>query len=94
MRLIDADKIPWSYRRKLGLGIDFTLDEPDHYYIVVKDEVDAMPTIEAEPIRHGHWELAVGHVGIIVECSECGNLSMETPYCPYCGAKMDERKEV
>ena len=52
MRLIDADKIPWRYRRKLGLGIDFGLNEPDHYYIVVKDEVDVMPTVEAIPVEY------------------------------------------
>lgn len=104
MRLIDADKIPWSYRQKLGLGIDYGLDEPDHYYTVVKDRVDAMPTVEAEPVKHGKYigtEFDGYADGCPVyyewKCSECGCVFEEEEptynYCPNCGAKMDEGKE-
>ena len=56
------------------------------------DLMDA-PTIEAEPIRHGHWidhtykyRYPVGRY----ECSMCGAAhDMEWDYCPTCGAHMD-----
>lgn len=44
------------------------------------------PTIDAEPVRHGKWVIEDGHVC----CSECGEISKEYNYCPYCGARMDE----
>ncbi len=54
--------------------------------------IEQMPTIEAEPVRHGRW-IDSDPIGIYrsYECSECqGIVSRATPdYCPYCGAKMD-----
>lgn len=50
------------------------------------------PTIEAEPIRHGHWEHGKDVIGIYYQCSECGSqyhIGYEFNYCPECGAKMD-----
>ena len=44
-RLIDADAIPWFVE---GIG-----DIP----VVTREEIDAMPTVEAEPVRHGKWIL-------------------------------------
>lgn len=51
------------------------------------DLMDA-PTVDAEPIRHGHWEVTP----VYIKCSECGESFMLIPqnYCPNCGAKMDE----
>ena len=58
-----------------------------------------LPTIKAEPVRHGQWikneaESAL-HVEPIYDCSACHNWQAwgdyeRTPYCPYCGAKMDK----
>ena len=61
------------------------------------------PTIEAEPVRHGHWDAdADGYAdGEFVYdhwfCSECGwddsGFLEEKPnykYCPYCGARMED----
>lgn len=61
-----------------------------------------MPTIEAEPVKHGHWNL-VSRKNIwddlvdVFECSECkkyttngrGNTS-PTDFCPNCGARMNK----
>ena len=49
--------------------------------------IDAQPTIEAEPIKHGRWE----EDG---QCSVCKDYPlaryMRNPnYCPNCGAKMN-----
>ena len=57
--------------------------------------VDSMPTVDVEPVKHGHW--IPDNAQIADKCSVCG-LSVnweryKTPYCPLCGAKMDERKE-
>lgn len=69
----------------------------------VRDYINAAPTIEAEPVRHGHWVL-IEHE--FFTCSECGNAyftgadstseamhKLKTgdyfAYCPHCGAKMD-----
>lgn len=59
-------------------------------YMVVQDA----PTIEAEPVRHGRWE--VKHPNGWA-CSECGEWGLmidnrgicKSNYCPNCGAKMD-----
>lgn len=58
--------------------------------------IDEAPTIEAEPIRHGQWELSPFDGNWT--CSKCGNKIRIYPYhndmknmnyCPNCGAKMD-----
>lgn len=64
--------------------------------IVKKDLIDPAPTIEAEPVRHGHW---IYHPDDLFpceskqECSICHAKELFTlnneNYCPNCGAKMD-----
>ena len=57
--------------------------------------IQGMPTIDAEPVRHGHWT----HAGYCSVCDgeqlgrtdEYGE-SLDTSYCPHCGAKMDEAR--
>lgn len=55
--------------------------------------------IEAEPIKHGRWwrvPLEVGdqnhhYVFMSYRCSECKHaFDQKTPYCPWCGARMDK----
>lgn len=60
----------------------------------MKDTLESAPTVDAEPVRHGHW---IGDF-----CSECGKDALcdcdkyeiygtiHSDYCPHCGAKMDE----
>lgn len=48
--------------------------------------IEDAKTIDAEPVRHGKWIIEDGHVC----CSECGEISKEYNYCPYCGARMDK----
>lgn len=66
-----------------------------------KCPLEEQPTIEAEPVRHGHWIEKDWDDGDYV-CSACGHswVTIEgTPqdnemnYCPYCGAHMDEVSE-
>ncbi len=58
--------------------------------------LNAQPTVDAEPVKHGRWNET--KIPKVKECSCChaqwGTYSVEEfGYCPTCGAKMDERKE-
>lgn len=52
---------------------------------VVKD----MPTVIAEPVRHGRWIKLPKSCQADYECSECGAGigKVKPPYCAICGAK-------
>lgn len=81
MRLIDADA--------LWLTTEFIDGEKHEYY--EKFEVRDAPTIEVEPIRHGHWNVIDQAEPRRYGCSRCKRMRWTTEnYCPYCGAKMDE----
>lgn len=89
MRLIDADKFEvYSY----------TLISPDFEAGVwsVLEKLDAAPTIDAVPIRHGQWETNSDKPDTLI-CSvcKCGfDMWKHDPhnFCPNCGAKMDKEK--
>lgn len=59
-----------------------------------------MPTVDAEPVRHGHWITEKeaeerDEIWLWGSCSVCGHCdwdcteSEDFNYCPNCGAKMD-----
>ena len=85
MRLIDADAL-----------IEEALTEGAYGYVDAKQIADA-PTVDASPVRHGRWKCNK-------PCPVCGEdrfkgldadiwADWEPPYCPNCGAKMDEVSE-
>jgi NADH pyrophosphatase NudC (nudix superfamily) len=83
-RLIDADMLEPS---EVYMNYGFTR-------IVYMDDIDEMPTVDAEPVRHGHW---INHFDDLfpedssVECSVCHEyegIMANDNYCPNCGAKM------
>lgn len=53
---------------------------------------DAADAIEAMLPKWGEW-VGVSPMVDTVQCSVCGgqlfSAELETPYCPYCGAKME-----
>lgn len=57
------------------------------------DAIDSVPPADVVPVRKGTWKIIDpfdDHE--IVKCSECGYvMEQETPYCPYCGAKMEDK---
>ncbi len=64
------------------------------------DDIENMPTIEAEPVRHGEWidtEPIYNyecHQSAHYKCSECSRRTgykqtRNYNFCPKCGAKMD-----
>lgn len=87
MRLIDADRLKRqvegrSWRAKSKMV----------------ELIDNVPTIEAEPVKHGRW-IDCGLYGDYFphhewECSSCHGCVIDTDrpwyaYCPSCGARMD-----
>jgi hypothetical protein len=82
-RLIDADALKERIITPRANGKD-----------LITELIDSMPTIDAEPVRHGKW---IGYAGTIGnECSVCGKWidvlqgTAEMNYCPNCGARMDK----
>ena len=99
MSLIDADKLVELIDDDIA-----SLDMPREGYDVclctlrmVKQYIKALPTVEAEPVKHGHWideGLVDGNQNRYCRCSECGKgdtqaISQRVPYCWWCGARMD-----
>ena len=85
MRLIDADAL-----------IEEALTEGAYGYVDAKQIAD-VPTIDAVPVRHGHWETNSDRPDTLI-CSvcKCGfDMWKHDPhnFCPGCGAKMDEVSE-
>lgn len=89
-RLIDADRLKEVIERNFGHtgGAD-----------VMRQLIDAAPTVDAESVRHGKWidNNAGNHDprDRWVKCSLCGysttdRFSKEYKYCPNCGAKIEE----
>lgn len=94
MRLIDADKLKQDVLdwQDCYNGFSDTYDKA-----MIIDEIDAQPTIDAEPVRHGHWifeEYPDGYYHS--QCSLCNSWFVGDAflnpynYCPNCGAKMDK----
>ena len=81
MRLIDVDKLKPDTKTFTSAYSE----ELTEFYS--QKAIDNAPSIEAEPVRHGHWYWADN----VRCCSMCGQRSIyfEAPYCQWCGAKMD-----
>ena len=85
-RLIDADAlIEWF--RPYG-----HLDEKVPFDVLVED-INAQPTIDAEPVRHGTWILHADGSGTCMECGSRQKIVWDYDnwqrYCGCCGAKME-----
>jgi len=90
MRLIDAEHLKrWILAR-------WEKTDPRSAYplraIDIIDQVDREDTIDAEPVRHGKWNIFHNdNIPFAFKCSACGQLTIvATKCCPNCGAKMDE----
>lgn len=102
MRLIDADTLK-KEMCKSTCNVPLTRMEVCGKVCREQRIIDNAPTVEAEPVRHGHWiEKDWVDGDTYYDCSACGHswVTIEgTPqdnemnYCPYCGAHMDEVSE-
>ena len=74
-----------------------SLDRPEDVYIdkglmMARTVIEKLPTIDAEPVRHGKW--IKSDVYTFKKCSECGSVwdaalceNIFFIYCPRCGSK-------
>lgn len=107
MRPIDADALKESLKELKAEGnnrryVQGLQDAIDDYYPQI---IDDAPTIDAEPVKHGHWidTPLDRYKKYESKCSECGWHGIsnydsyvdiyEFEYCPYCGAKMDGEEQ-
>lgn len=94
MRLIDADSLIEECYKDGAYGY------------VDAFQIAKAPTIEAEPVRHGHWISLTNCSNSGVYCSVCHKKvykedyawcnrknKLRSNYCPNCGAKMDEESD-
>lgn len=91
MRLIDADKL-----KAEGYALHRLYQkDPDTIVSEVKN-IDDVPTVEAEPIRHGQWIPVKGYEGLLYRCSACDSFwshtTIRAAYCKECGAKMENKE--
>lgn len=103
MRLIDADELKKSMERMLCTGKE--PDEERYTCDVVCCVIDEAPTVDAEPVRHGRWEIVIVSTSnpyeseIEEKCSLCGRFVQrygtqpQDNFCPNCGARMDGGKQ-
>lgn len=102
MRLIDADVLieklvhfEQSSSALKGIGL-----EPLMAIRTAGEMVQAMPAVDAAPVRHGRWvSIDEDSRGFFeeCECSCCGRTTylqfyvkvVDYEYCPNCGAKMN-----
>ena len=100
MRPIDTDAI------KLSEGFFEKVDNVPKFY----DWLNSLPTIDAEPVRHGRWIIKSNPENgwYKITCSECGedetsvapcigfmpNVKVLWDFCPNCGAKMEDGDET
>lgn len=56
------------------------------------DIIEAMPSADVAPVRHGRWVTTYQYSFPVWECSECGTQigTANFAFCPCCGAKMDD----
>lgn len=88
-RLIDANVV---LAKQFTAGLS---DASGNYYghadVVIVDEIENVPTVDAVEVVHGRWVFGTANHREYMKCSEC--LHSYTPdgtwcYCPNCGAKM------
>lgn len=94
MRLIDADALKKEMLETYEQEYPTTSGAFDEFASrIVPNIISNAPTIDAEPVVHGHW----GNYEPDLDgyrCSRCKLVHRTcTTYCPNCGAKMDEVSE-
>lgn len=97
MRLIDADALIESIKH--GLWDWETINGIESRTVLEQtiQDIKNEPTIDAEPVRHGKWEVKneCGYEDMTCSvcrrvCKDYGWFADEWNFCPNCGAKMDE----
>lgn len=65
-------------------GYDYYWDKCD-----AKRRLDDIPSVDVQPVVHGHWIVRRGNYNEEFECSVCRHISKDGGnYCGNCGADM------
>lgn len=96
MRLINADEATKEILDVYEYEYPTASGAFDHFVThMVPNILRNLPTVDAEPVRRGQWI----YKWFDSYCSVCGwenkadtvtRIRNDYPYCPHCGAKMDE----
>ncbi len=99
MRLIDAENAEKKFTQ-IATNVNPHYKECILAMALYLRNEDDLPTVDAEPVRYGHWFKTYDDEGEAWMCSECceeWGFDEGHPkdvygcnYCPNCGAKMDE----
>ena len=107
MRLIDADLMEYNITHDFdddGIATPSSDEELTQKCLSINDVVNWLKlasTVDAEPVRHGHWVIEECKNSIDdsvykrYKCSECNcptAMFIRSPYCSNCGAKMDGKE--
>ena len=88
VRPIDANKLNVCY---VNTG---TVMFPKIEAFVRADDIADAPILNAVEVVHGRWNPYKISNAFTHSCSVCHcDVNEKTPYCPYCGAKMDGGNE-
>lgn len=100
MRLIDESAVIENIEEWIDSVGGVVIGKGLSGYAELMGCIEEAPTVEAEPVRHGHWVEPIKEKYAYVlsgTCSVCGwesrlyeNDVVGMNYCPNCGAKMDE----
>lgn len=110
MRLIDADALLENYNLKDATKYgNETAELMWHSYDTmmmyeIADMIEEAPTVAAEPVVHGEWEILTDEYDCeYMRCSACNEefypadedtVDKLYNYCPNCSAKMDGKSKV
>lgn len=94
MRLIDADELLERLRNAEAFYTHETAGDFDTGRALglgeAREKVAEQPTIEAEPVKHGRWNINPdGYYPYCSECKEEPKSGKMTRFCQNCGARMD-----
>ncbi len=90
-------------KTKYAQGVNATIDAAKMviHNLTLGEEKTSMPSADVVEVKHGEWtEEYIEEEDPLFRrrwlCSACGdwNSHGKTPFCPYCGADMRERKET
>ena len=94
-RYFDADKIELKGISVFDQNLEVLIPLSD-----VRKALQMTPTADVQEVRHGRWiSNDLGGYKWAYYCSECGwvdgyPFNDRHKYCPNCGAKMDEKREM
>lgn len=82
IRYIDVDKLKAVIRKFYPNDLE------------ILEQIDNAAVEDIQPVIHAKWERRETLMGSFLVCGNCGSFffaTLETAYCPYCGAKMNIR---